>query len=177
MANPDGTTMTMVLSGVTMFIITAFLFNNSDSPSFYLQLYLGVPIIAYVLSIIANTISRFSACGNLDIKILSSGIPTIIAIYIALGISYFDSCRTPIASVVAPFFVNSAKQASNVANNIQPGAPNAPNPPTSDSCCTKTITLQMLETNPVAKGLSYAFYLFFAMLFGITAGSATATNC
>jgi hypothetical protein len=175
MANPDGTTMTMVLSGVTMFIITAFLFNNINSPSFYVQLYLGIPIIAYILSIIANTISRFSACGNLDIKILSSGIPTIIAIYIALGISYFDSCRTPIASIVAPFFVNSAKQAP--TNNIQPGAPNASNPSTSDSCCTKTITLQMLETNPVAKGLSYAFYLFFAMLFGITAGSATATNC
>jgi len=175
MANPDGTTMTMVLSGVTMFIITAFLFNNINSPSFYVQLYLGIPIIAYILSIIANTISRFSACGNLDIKILSSGIPTIIAIYIALGISYFDSCRTPIASVVAPFFVNSAKQAP--TNNIQPGAPNTSNPSTSDSCCTKTITLQMLETNPVAKGLSYAFYLFFAMLFGITAGSATATNC
>jgi hypothetical protein len=176
MANPDGTTMTMVLSGVTMFIITAFLFNNFNSPSFYVQLYLGIPIIAYVLSIIANTISRFSACGNLDMKILSSGIPTIIATYIALGISFFDSCRTPIASVFAPFFVNSAKQAPNT-NNVQPGAPNLPNPPSSDSCCTKIITLQMVETNPVAKGLSYAFYLFFAMLFGITAGSATATNC
>ena len=111
MANPDGTTMTMLLSGVIMFIIVAFLFNNSNSPSFYIQLYIGIPIIAYILSIISNAISRFSTCGNLDIKILSSGIPTIIAIYIALGISYFDRCRTPIASVFAPFFVNSAKQA------------------------------------------------------------------
>lgn len=101
MANPDG--LTMLLSGVIMFIIIAFLFNNINSPSFYIQLYLGVPIIAYILSIIANTISRFSACGNLDVKILSSGIPTIIAIYIALGISYFDKCRTPVASVIAPF--------------------------------------------------------------------------
>jgi hypothetical protein len=172
MANPDGTTMTMLLSGVTMFIIIAFLFNNINSPSFYVQLYLGVPIIAYILSIIANTISRFSACGNLDVKILSSGIPTIIAIYIALGISYFDRCRTPVASVVAPFFVNAAKDAS----NVQPGAP-TPNVPNATPCCPKMITLQMLETNPIAKGLSYGFYAFFAMLFGITAGSATATTC
>lgn len=169
MANPDGTTMTMLLSGAVMFIIIAFLFNNINSPSFYLQLYLGVPVIAYILSIIANTISRFSACGNLDMKILSSGIPTIIAIYIALGISYFDRCRTPIASVFAPIFANAAKQTP----NAQPGVPNA----SSDTCCTKMITLQLLETNPIAKGLSYGFYAFFAMLFGITAGSATATNC
>ena len=173
MANPDGTTMTMLLSGVTMFIIIAFLFNNINSPSFYVQLYLGVPVIAYILSIIANTISRFSACGNLDVKILSSGIPTIIAIYIALGISYFDKCRTPVASVIAPFFVNAAKDATNTPNNAQPGTPTA----TNTSCCPKMITLQMLETNPVAKGLSYGFYAFFAMLFGITAGSATATTC
>jgi hypothetical protein len=163
MANPDG--LTMLLSGVIMFIIIAFLFNNINSPSFYIQLYLGVPIIAYILSIIANTISRFSACGNLDVKILSSGIPTIIAIYIALGISYFDKCRTPVASVVAPFFANAAKDASNVPT------------PNATPCCPQMITLQMLETNPIAKGLSYGFYAFFAMLFGITAGSATAMTC
>jgi hypothetical protein len=56
--------------------------------------------------------------------------------------------------------------------------PDTPTTGNNSTCCAPSPTLESIEaTVPMVSGLSYGFYLFFSMLFGIVIGSGTAVVC
>ena len=86
------------------------------------------------------------------------GIPSIIAIIIALGISSISYFRIPVASLFRASYIKEMKQKA--GSN-------------SKRCCIEDVTLDQLEgskNGDMIKGASYIFYTFFAMLFGIIIG-------
>jgi len=86
------------------------------------------------------------------------GIPSIIAVVIALGISSISYFRIPVASLFRSSYVKEMKQRA--GSN-------------SKRCCIEDVTLNQLESSgsgDMIKGAAYIFYAFFAMLFGIIIG-------
>jgi len=126
-------------------------------PVTQLALYV-LPVVGFVLSISTNFISQFIACGTVDAgKALVGGIPSIGAILMAFFLAYFNNCRIPVASVVAPFYVSKDATAT---------------------CCSPTLLLETVEKQyPAVEIASYSFYLFVAMLFGTVIGSSMSVIC
>ncbi len=132
-------------------------------PSFRILLYIGVPVMIYFLTAIVTLLAQYSGCSTLRIKdVFLYSTPSIIFSYIALLISYFSVCRIPIGSVIAPLFIQTPS--SDPANPA--------------SCCGQRITLETIEkTQPMVKGFSYGFYMFFSSLFGILVSTGFASIC
>jgi hypothetical protein len=132
-------------------------------PSFRMFLYIGVPVMIYFLTALVTLLAQYSGCSTLRIQdVFLYSTPSIIFSYIALLISYFSFCRIPIGSVIAPLF-------------IQTPPPDPSNPA---SCCAQRVTLEALEkTQPMVKGFSHGFYLFFSTLFGTLISIGFASIC
>jgi hypothetical protein len=202
MSNPDTTETGANIGGIAtlggfVVILVIILFNYHHSPSFYFLLYGGLPIIIYVLMFVVLYISK----KNVDVKnAFLSAVPTIGTTYLALFISYISFFRIPVASVFAPMFIGStanivsqpiSESATNVPTNTKSmNAPIATLPQviskggsykrskkqTGGSCCSPTFSLDGVEAQfPTIKGISYAFYLFFAICFGGVFGSSMPT--
>jgi hypothetical protein len=109
-----------------------------------------------------NLASQYMYCKNTDSgKAFTGAIPSLLAVLVGLAVSSFSICRIPVASVVTPFFT-----------------PDTPTTGKNSTCCAPSPTLESIEaTVPMVSGLSYGFYLFFSMLFGIVIGSGTAVVC
>jgi hypothetical protein len=201
MSNPDSTETGANIGGIAILgsfivILVIILFNYHQSSAFYFLLYGGLPIIIYILMFVVLYISK----KNVDVKnAFLSAVPTIGTTYLALFISYISFFRIPVASVFAPMFIGSTANivsqpvSETSSTNAQTNAPtntkNAPLPPTikggshkklkkqaGGSCCSPTFSLDGVEAQfPTIKGISYAFYLFFAICFGGVFGSSMPT--
>ena len=164
MSNPGGSVSINALSiaipaGIVLFIITATLFHFKEViPFFTMILWIGIPIIAFLLTTGMNLASQYMYCKSTDSgKAFLGALPSLFAVFIALSVSSFAICRIPVASIVLPFF--------------------APEP-MKNSNSFKQPTLESIESSiPMVSGLSYGFYLFFSMVFGIVIGSGTAVVC
>lgn len=149
-------------AGCIIFIITLFLFYGRDSiPSFNAVLWVGLPVIAFLIASGMNMTSQYMFCKNTDSgKAFMGAIPALVAVFIGLGIASIPFCRIPVASIIVPFY----QSESNAKN--------------SSNCCKPPPSLESMEAKaPMVSGLAYGFYLFFSMLFGIVIGSETAIVC
>lgn len=201
MSNPDTTGANIggiaTLGGFVV-ILVIILFNYHHSSAFYFLLYGGLPIIIYILMFVVLYISK----KNVDVKnAFLSAVPTIGTTYLALFISYISFFRIPVASVFAPLFLDSTANivsqavsekpttsTTNVSANatkasttslpptIRGGSHKRSKKQTGGSCCNPTFSLEGVETQfPTVKGISYAFYIFFAICFGGVIGSSMPT--
>lgn len=169
MSNPGGSVSMNALSvavpaGIILFIATAVLFHFKNSiPFFTATLWIAIPVMAYLLASGMNLASQYMYCKNTDSeKAFLGALPSMFAVLIGLGISSISFCRIPIASVILPFIT----------------VPTTNNAKNSASCCKPQPTLESIEsTVPMVSGLSYGFYLFFSMLFGIVIGNGIAVVC
>jgi hypothetical protein len=176
MSKPDGAVSINALSvavpaGFIIFILTLFIFNIKESISYFSAvLWVGLPVVAYLIAAGMNVASQYMYCSNTDSgKAFLGAVPSLIAAWIGIGISSITFCRIPVASVFSPFFIKDSS--NNQANGITNSVKNA-------ACCKPPPSLESLEgSNPLLTGLSYGFYLFFSMLFGIVLGSGTAVVC
>ena len=179
MSNPDTSTTTnatMNSSGMVsfnalsvavpaaciMFIATLFLFYFKPSiPNFTAVMWVGSTIFGFFLATTMNLVSQYMYCKDTNGgKAIQGAIPSIIAILVGLGTASISFCRIPVASVFAPFFVKSTTANSD------------------EKCCNATPSLENIEESaPMVSGLSYGFYLFFSMLFGIVLGNGVAVVC
>lgn len=128
------------------------------SPSFlYIYLFVAVPLAGFILSALIQTQSQYQMCPRLNGKtILYSALPTVVTTLVGLGVSMISFCRIPIASVVAPWM--------------------APSPAT--ACCAPSPSLKDMEkANPQIMAVSFGFYTFFAMMFGVVFGSGISSMC
>jgi len=169
MANPDSTGASPNMSGIMTLgffvaILVIILFNYQHVPFFSGLLYIALPIFIYLLMTFVIYISKSGiTIGNAFV----SGLPTIGTTYLALFISYISYFRIPIASVFAPLFLDSSV---NIVSQPQKGGAKKQR---GGSCCSPTYSLEGVELQfPTIKGISYGFYLFFAICFGGVSGLA-----
>ena len=184
MSNPDntkfGSDSFMVAVPVAIFFlfitILLFIFQQSIQP-FKLALWFGLPIITYLIISFVNMITQYSSCRKIDAgKAFLGGLPSLGTIFIALGIASVSICRIPIASVFAPFLIGNnvdiIKKNTSTVNNTSLKNSN------SKECCTQKFILENIENNyPVITGISYGFYVMFAVLFGLTIGNGLSSIC
>lgn len=171
MPNPDSTvpgvnTGAIGVLGLFVGVIVIILFNYQYISFFSAILYFALPLFIYALMFVVIYISKPGVtAGNAFI----SALPTVGTTYIALFISYISYLRIPIASVVAPLFVGSppaeeqATQQGGRRKQIKRGG--------GCGCSTPSYSLEEVELQyPSVKGISYAFYLFFAIYIGGISG-------
>jgi hypothetical protein len=170
MSNPDTpSSLTYAIPTSIIVCITVVMIFMLASTNSYINLiiYLGIPLIVYILIVIVNLLSQFISCNTVDIgKAFYYGLPGIGLTWLGLFISYFSWCRTPVASIFAPLFVSSNQPA--VKNS---GA-------NSKNSCGSHRTLEYVESvAPVIKGLGYGFYLLFMTIFGVIIGNGFSAVC
>jgi hypothetical protein len=192
MSNPDTTGANIggisTLGGFIV-IIVIILFNYHKSSYFNALLYGGLPLLIYILMFFVLYISKKKT--NVKNALLSA-VPTIGTTYLALFISYISYFRLPVASVFAPFFLDSVADiiphsaSDKIPDKIPDKIQNSLTPlsqythggykkkkQAGGACCSPTYSLNNVEAQfPIIKGISYGFYLFFAICFGGVFGSS-----
>lgn len=177
MANPDsaGTSFNtggFITLGFLVAIIVIILFNYQNLPFFNAILYFALPILIYALMSMVIYISKPGVTvGNAFV----SAVPTIGTTYIALFISYISYFRIPIASVFAPLFLDTSTNIINQPLQAEQkgGAKKHGRKHSGGACCSPSYSLEGVELQfPSIKGISYGFYLFFAICFGGVSGLA-----
>jgi hypothetical protein len=180
MSNPDSKSNMNSLSiaipaGIFIFILTIILFEFKNSISnFSLLLWIGFPIIGFIIASSINFGSQYMTCKHVNSKKAFLGaIPTFIAIIIGLGISSISWCRIPVVSVITPLFIDKAVDITNKSNGL-----NSIKNINSKECCLPKLSLERIESNfPIISGFSYGFYLLFSMLFGTIIGTGVSSIC
>lgn len=175
MSNPDNSDSLFgyaVASSVIIVIIVYLFFKFlSQSNYFDIILYLGLPIIIYLITSSMNIIAQYSSCKDMNMgNAFVYGLPSVGLTWLGLLISRISYCRIPIVSVFAPVLIN--KNDNIVRNGVKNNSTN------SKICCGSQLTLEMAESlSPTLKGHAYGFYLFFTSLFGIMIGNAFSAIC
>jgi len=147
-----------------VFLISFALIQWENLWSFFgVVLWLGIPILVYLITSTITLLAQYSGCGTVRIgDVFMYSVPSILLSWAALMISSFSVFRIPIASAVAPLFMDTP-------------------PPTSNSgtaCCAPPMTLETIEGKaPIVKGFSYGFYLFFSTVYGILVSIGFAGIC
>jgi hypothetical protein len=140
---------------------------------------LWICFLAFIISLFSNAISQSLACTSGSFgKVLGSSLISSVACLFAIGISSIPTCRIPIASVFAPAFISpdltiatSGSEITQVEKTIRE---------TESTCCSQTVTLESVEAKKngyILKSISYSFYIFFAMLFAVTAETSIVSAC
>jgi len=183
MSNPDKSSINLdaltvgTPTAILFFLILLVLFIFKESiPTFRLVLWLAFPIIGYFVCVIVNIINQFVSCKKVDAnKAFLGGLPSLGTIFLALTIASIPYCRIPVASVFTPLFVG---KTVDVVKNSTVTSANSLKNSNSKECCTPKMTLESIESQfPVVAGISYGFYMMFAILFGVTIGSGISTIC
>lgn len=173
MPNPD-TTQTSVQSisiafptSLVICVIVIALFQFRESiPSFRIVLWIGLLLFSYILTVILFILAQYLRCNQVNgVKAVKASVYTAATMLISLLVASTSWFRVPVASVFAPFFVKSEVDVTVNTN-------------TSGKCCTPQQSLEALEQSyPLLEGISYGFYSFFGMMFGIVMGNGMATTC
>lgn len=174
MSNPDTNSFWLSIPfGIFFAFLIIVLFTVKLLPLFYIDsylfkivLYIGMPIVAFIMASIVNIVSQLSNCKKIDAgKAFLGGIPSFITVLIALGISTIKIFRIPVASVFTPIIGDMTP--TNSLKNSK-----------SKECCNPQFSLTTIESHtPLIKGISYGFYSMFAIFYGIVIGNSYATIC
>lgn len=180
MANPDTSSLSSLsiafpTSVVLFILIIAFFQFKTAFPSFYLILWIAIPVVSYVISVIIYLVSQYITCNTIHAKkAFMGGISSLVTACIALGISSISLFRIPVASVFAPLFEGDQVDVT-ISSSSTDGLPVQNS---NKGCCTPRRSLEGLEASfPLLEGMSYGFYSFFGMMFGIVIGSGSAIVC
>jgi hypothetical protein len=184
MSNPDNIPVISVdvLSfavpvGILFVLLTMYLFQIKGLfPSFYLILWIGLPLLAYIVTTGVNMITQYITCKKLNTgRAFLGALPVLGTMLLGLGIASMTVCRIPVASVIAPMVIG---RPVNVTKDVSTANLNSLKNSTNKECCTPKLTLESIEDKyPIVSGLSYGFYIMFSMLFGIVLGNGMANVC
>lgn len=140
-------------TGIVVFLVSFALFQWEYLwPFFRIVLWLGIPLLIYVVTGVVTLLAQYSGCGSVRVgDVFLYSLPGAVFSWAALLLSSFSWLRIPIASAIGPLFVESAPQGNS-----------------SKGCCGPSMTLETIELQaPMVKGFSYGFYLFFSTVFGL----------
>jgi hypothetical protein len=182
MSNPDMkvSTVDSLTSGIPIailfLIITILLFKFRDIlPSFKLILWLGLPLFSLVIISVVNIILQYVSCKTTNVgRAILGALPSIGAMLVALGVSSISYCRIPIVTVFSPLFIGKTVNVSNDKSTVS----NINSLKNSKECCIPKLTLEFIEGQfPMIQGISYSFYIMFAILFSMVLGTGISTIC
>jgi hypothetical protein len=148
-------------TAVLVFLVSFALFQwEYVWPFFRVVLWLGIPLMVYLLTSVTTLLAQYSGCGTVRMgDVFLYSVPSAIFSLGALLVSYFSWFRIPIASAVAPLFMDTS-------------------PSGNRGCCGPSMTLETMELQaPMVKGFSYGFYLFFSTIFGLLVSVGFAGIC
>lgn len=171
MPSPDssnsGSSMYYAMGGMMMVIVTFAIFQLADGSPYWV--YIGIPIIAYIIGFLMN-LSIQLPCGTVNVgKAALGALPTLGCTLIALLMSWITVFRVIVSSVTAPMFIGDLEDISAAPRRTTGGRRMRGG--------TRAILEEVEKENPMIKGMSYGFYLFFAMLYGGVMGSSIASIC
>lgn len=169
MPSPDssnsGSSLYYAMGGMMMVIVTFAIFQLADGNPYWV--YIGIPIIAYVIGFLMNLAIQLP-CGTVNVgKAALGALPTLGCTFIALLVSWITVFRVIVSSVTAPMFISDLED---ISPRRQSGGRRMRGG-------TRAILEDVEKENPMIKGMSYGFYLFFAMLYGGVMGSSIASIC
>jgi hypothetical protein len=152
---------TILFIGLTWFVIISI----PDT----LYRFICIILIAVIITFLYNMIIQFMECNTFNVVLALKGLyPVTITAFIGLLAANIAYCRIPVMSVFSPLLINTDKNASSYANSYA----------NSNKCCNRQMTLEEIESkSPHALPISYAFYMFFAMLFGMNFAKGIVINC
>lgn len=161
---------TVFAIATAFFIFILFLYKGSI-PNFWILFWAGVPVILYIVSSLLGLATQMINCGTINPgNAFLAGIATPLASLVFMGIASVSWFRVPIASAFAPLLV---KQNFSTFKNI--GRINNSGTHLVDI---RQASLQALEAqSPLVMGISYAYYLFFGILFGQVFTSNMSITC
>ena len=184
MSNPDNkvTTSTVgtfglsiplgIFYGLLLFIL---FLNKSSIPHFNLFLWAVFPVVVYLMGFAVNIINQYVSCNTIDAgKAFLGSIPSTLSVIISMGFATFSYCRIPVTSVFAPFTMS--QDVDVISNNST--TPGNIKRAVRTYCCPEKMTLAQVEDlYPQLTGISYAFYVFFGVLFGTVFGAGLSSIC
>jgi hypothetical protein len=167
--------------GILFLVILVALFQFKQSiPSMRLVLWLGIPIIGFIIVFGVNLTTQYSNCRSIDAgKAALGALPTVGTMLIGLLICSFATCRIPVASVFTPLLIGDSVSVTRTkTNNNTNSVTNSVRNSIYKECCTQKLSVYTIEQRfPIIQGISYGFYLMFAAFFGIVIGNGYATIC
>lgn len=183
MSNPDikvPTTDSLTVAfpiAILFLLITLVIFQVRESlPLFKYVLWIGFPIITVIIVATVNAITQYITCKTTNIgKALLGALPSVGTVLLGLGISSISYCRIPVASVFAPLMIGQTVDVTKDKSNANINSLKNNN---SKECCIPKLTLESIESKyPLIEGVSYGFYMMFAVLFGMVIGTGISTIC
>ncbi len=132
---------TVILAFIVLLTTILFFRYFSTTAGFQLMIWIGIPLIVYLVGGCLNLLGQYIACQSVDAgRAFLSSLVLLGTTLVALIISSFAILRVPVASVFAPLFE------------------------TKMPCNTGLIPLE--AKYPTLKGISYGYYLMWGILFG-----------
>lgn len=140
---------TFAIAAVLAVVIAALITFMGGNPYFKYMLWLGFPMIAYMLSVAASAVGQWLTCKAVNVAAIFKNSLTIVAgILISLGISSLTLPRVIVGSLLA--------------STLAP----------------KAASIEQAEAAaPIIKGFSYAYYVFWGALFGQITTANMAVVC
>jgi hypothetical protein len=174
--NFDGITTAIPVAIFFLLITTAFFLFRDSLPSFTMILWIGMILLAFIISSVVNIITQYVSCKQVNAgKAFLGSVPSVIGTIVALGIASISWCRIPVASFFSPLFI---KKVVDVTKNKATTNINSLKNSNSKECCIPKVTLDMVENKyPLVAGLSYGFYVMFGVIFGTVIGTGISSLC
>jgi len=156
-----------LLGGLIVSGIVLLLFNIYGKSKDFVNIWIYTLVAIVIVSAGILMYYQYMACNTIHIGPLLYSLFVPFGTGIAgLGISSRITCRRPIASVFAPLLLTNDEIAMVTPQKSTAG------------CCTPSLDLVKIEEiEPLIMGISYCFYMIFAMLFGIIGGRGYAVEC
>jgi hypothetical protein len=142
-----------LLIGVGIILLHTF---NISPMAQYFSIYLGIPILSFVMSGALAIGGQQIACGSIDpASAFLGSIWTPISVWIFLIISAFSIMRAPVISLFSVGDIDCRKSKS------------------TGSTCLSDIEIK----SPLYKGIARAYYVFWGVMFGQTVSSGFSQVC
>lgn len=132
---------TVILSFIVLLTTILFFKYFSTTQGFGLILWIGIPLLVYIIGGCLNMLGQYISCQSVDAgRAFIGSLVLLGSTLLALTISSFTILRLPIGSVFAPLFESKMP------------------------CSASLIPLEVKY--PTLKGISYGYYLMWGILFG-----------
>ena len=190
MAGPDSGILGAGIATLLLCITTVILFQYSEKSYFNIMLHTILILGAFALSSAIHAYNQYNSCNAVSgLKIVYASISSVITTIIGLAIAYTSVARIPFASIAAPLVGKPAVVGKTVGGvtplppTIEENMKRAENKKKAEkdnsNVCSKPLgTLEDIEkSHPSIKGVSYAFYVGLAMIFGIMYGNSISVTC
>jgi len=180
MPSPDTSPLgSSFIGAIILFVIVLAIFQLFSSSSYMnYVIYLVIPIIVYLVAALQNIVFQYTSCGSIDAgKAFLGAVPSIGLTYFSLLLAWMPMMRVIVSSVTAPMIISNLDDLSTRPTYGGGRMRNARRSGGNMGGGVRAVLEDVEKENPMIKGLSYGFYLFFGMLYSGVIGAGLSANC